>query len=286
MAEGDVQVSRAALCDDPIQLMGGPRLDSESRTSRRLHSIHQRRKGCHDTAPISEFESLWSPLGLTHSQPVKKGVDAGAGEVGIRLEICSAAEVRRRVTPLAPSGQEEMFEGVLASCSDIRPARKVEDRIKGCGGELPCSPPCQTWGQVSIDGNRNPADFIRYQAGASPFEKLAPVSGAGRLKALSPALPKVMQEGILPSRFGVSRKIAFAREPGRGVPPLTPTCLGIVAEGIDPRKGDVLVGGTVEDRIKGRRKGSVHALREDTLAHAEIPVPWWACVQQKTISIN
>jgi len=59
-----------------------------------------------------------------------------------------------------------------------------------------------------------------------------------------------------------------------------------VPEGIGAGPGDVVVDGAVEDRVKGRRKGSAAAFRGDALAHAEIPVRWRACVQQKAVTIN
>jgi hypothetical protein len=59
-----------------------------------------------------------------------------------------------------------------------------------------------------------------------------------------------------------------------------------VAERIDPGPGDIVVDSSVEDRVEGRRKGSAGAFRGVALAHAEIPVRWRACVQQKAATIN
>jgi hypothetical protein len=59
-----------------------------------------------------------------------------------------------------------------------------------------------------------------------------------------------------------------------------------VANGIRAGPTDVVVDGAVEDRVKGRCKGSAGAFRGVALAHAEIPVRWRACVQQKAVTIN
>ena len=51
-------------------------------------------------------------------------------------------------------------------------------------------------------------------------------------------------------------------------------------------QGDIVIDRAVEDRVEGRREGSAGAFRGVALAHAEIPVRWRACVQQKALTIN
>ena len=122
--------------------------------------------------------------------------------------------------------------------------------------------------------------------GTDPFEEALAVAGGRGFAPFAPAPQEVVRKGISAIRLRVPLEIGRNREPGGGIAPFPPAGLDIVQEWIRAHPGDVIVDRAVEDRVKGRRQGAALAFRDVALAHAEIPVRWRACVQQKTATIN